>query len=189
MSTSDCVRRRSGTFLGRARVHNSGKLVDLSSALLGAGLARLHPTFQPDRQPGGRELLELEQAAKDKRLKVPAACGWHVLRNTREQHAAAPCFGACRRSFRCPKLARCGVWHVPPNSFGSCALPGHALTCMLYSDWDAGLAAAQIWEKYDPATEAAAAGENGDAEANGVGGGEELEVVVTEVRFASCGGC
>jgi hypothetical protein len=51
-------------------VHNSGKLVDLSSALLGAGLARLHPTFQPDRQPGGCELLELEQAAKDKRLKV-----------------------------------------------------------------------------------------------------------------------
>ena len=69
---------RSGTFLGRARVHNSGKLVDLSSALLGAGLARLHPTFQPDRQPGGRELLELEQAAKDKRLKVPTACDSHA---------------------------------------------------------------------------------------------------------------
>jgi hypothetical protein len=64
------IRYRSGTFLGRARVHNSGKLVDLSSALLGAGLARLHPTFQPDRQPGGPELLKLEQAAKDKRLKV-----------------------------------------------------------------------------------------------------------------------
>lgn len=43
----------------------------------------------------------------------------------------------------------------------------------------------QIWENYDPATEAAAAGENGDAEANGAGGGEMLEVVVTEVRSLS----
>lgn len=40
----------------------------------------------------------------------------------------------------------------------------------------------QIWEKYDPEAEAAAAGENGEAEADGTsGGGETLEVVVTEV--------
>lgn len=40
----------------------------------------------------------------------------------------------------------------------------------------------QIWEKYDPEAEAAAAGENAEAEANGTsGGGETLEVVVTEV--------
>ncbi len=51
-------------------MHNSGKLVDLSSALLSAGLARLHPTFNAERQPGGKELLELEQAAKQQRLKV-----------------------------------------------------------------------------------------------------------------------
>lgn len=38
----------------------------------------------------------------------------------------------------------------------------------------------QIWEKYDPAAEAAAAGENGE-ETNGAGGGETQEVVVTEV--------
>lgn len=61
-------------------MHNSGKLVDLTSALLGAGLARLHPTFQPDRQPGGRELLELEQVAKDKRLKVGSACEYISVR-------------------------------------------------------------------------------------------------------------
>lgn len=61
--------------------------------------------------------------------------------------------------------------------------------CTLWSYRDAGLATVQIWEKYDPATEAAAAGENGDAEANGVGGGEELEVVVTEVRSACCAAC
>lgn len=53
-------------------MHNSGKLVDLSSALLSAGLARLHPTFNAERQPGGKELLELEQAAKQQRLKVRA---------------------------------------------------------------------------------------------------------------------
>lgn len=41
----------------------------------------------------------------------------------------------------------------------------------------------QIWEKYDPESEAAAAGESGEGDANGSAGGETLEVVVTEVRF------
>ena len=53
-------------------MHNSGKVVDLAAALLCAGLARLHPTFNAERQPGGKELQALEQSAKDKRLKVRA---------------------------------------------------------------------------------------------------------------------
>lgn len=66
-----CVcRSRSGTFLGRLRVQTGGKSVDVATALLSAGLAKLHGSFRAAEQPGGAELEALEQKAKDARLKV-----------------------------------------------------------------------------------------------------------------------
>ena len=67
-SCASCV--RSGTFLGRLRVLTGGKSVDVATALLTAGLAKLHGSFRAAEQPGGPELEALEQKAKDARLKV-----------------------------------------------------------------------------------------------------------------------
>ncbi len=46
------------------------KSVNLGLALLNNGLAKLHPSFDPSRVPGGGELAAAEQRARDKRLKV-----------------------------------------------------------------------------------------------------------------------
>lgn len=61
---------RGGTFLGRLRVQTAGKSVDVATALLSAGLAKLHSSFRPDEQPGGMELQAVQQKAMDARLKV-----------------------------------------------------------------------------------------------------------------------
>ncbi len=47
-----------------------GKSVDVATALLTAGLAKLHGSFRAAEQPGGPELEALEQKARDARLKV-----------------------------------------------------------------------------------------------------------------------
>ncbi|KAL6773756.1 TXC1 [Auxenochlorella protothecoides x Auxenochlorella symbiontica] len=56
---------RIGTFLGTLHVP-AGKL-DLGAALLAAGLAKLHPSFDASRHP---ELAAAEEAARSKKLKV-----------------------------------------------------------------------------------------------------------------------
>lgn len=62
---------RGGTFLGSLTVPGpGGKPANMGVLLLRAGLAKLHPNFDPDRVPGGRELAAAEAAARDARLKV-----------------------------------------------------------------------------------------------------------------------
>lgn len=53
--------------------------------LLEAGLAKLHPSFDPDRVPGGRELAAAQERAQSARLKV---C--NSLTNTHLQAVKTP---------------------------------------------------------------------------------------------------
>ena len=59
---------RGGTFMGRLEVPAAG--LDLGLALLQAGLAKLHPSFEASRVMGGRQLEDAQQAAQEQRLKV-----------------------------------------------------------------------------------------------------------------------
>lgn len=60
---------KSGTFLGQVVVPGA-KPLDLGLVLLENGLAKLHPSFAPDRVPGGRNLEHAEARAREARLKV-----------------------------------------------------------------------------------------------------------------------
>lgn len=60
---------KSGTFLGQVVVPGA-KPLDLGLALLENGLAKLHPSFAPDRVPGGRNLEHAEARAREAKLKV-----------------------------------------------------------------------------------------------------------------------
>lgn len=51
-------------------MQTAGKCVDLASALLSAGLAKLHSSFRPAEQPGGAELEAIERKAMEGRLKA-----------------------------------------------------------------------------------------------------------------------
>ncbi len=68
--------------------------VDLGLALLSEGLAKLHPTFEPQRVANGEQLAAAEAAAREKRLKV---CFRHRV-------CTAALFCA-RTSKYCPTLA------------------------------------------------------------------------------------
>lgn len=57
---------KAGTFLGTLRI---GRL-NLGVALLEEGLAKLHPSFDPTRTPGGRELVTAQDKARRARLRV-----------------------------------------------------------------------------------------------------------------------
>ena len=63
---------RGGTFLGTLRTCEGSKYVcfHMGPDLLEAGLAKLHPSFDPDRVPGGRELAAAQERAQSARLKV-----------------------------------------------------------------------------------------------------------------------
>ncbi|GFR42157.1 hypothetical protein Agub_g3009 [Astrephomene gubernaculifera] len=74
---------RGGTFLGAvtllagpaaagggAPATASGKPFNLALALLSKGLARLQPGVDPSRLPEGGEMVRLQQAAKEQRLKI-----------------------------------------------------------------------------------------------------------------------
>ncbi len=61
---------RGGTFLGTLRIVGGGRPLNLGPALLEAGLAKLHPSFDPDRIQGGRELSAAQDHAQSARLKV-----------------------------------------------------------------------------------------------------------------------
>ena len=63
---------RGGTFLGSLRTCEGSKNVcfHMGPDLLEAGLAKLHPSFDPDRVPGGRELAAAQERAQSARLKV-----------------------------------------------------------------------------------------------------------------------
>ncbi|KAL0028628.1 hypothetical protein WJX79_006551, partial [Trebouxia sp. C0005] len=61
---------RGGTFLGTLRILGGGRPLNLGPALLEAGLAKLHPSFDPDRVQGGRELSAAQDHARSARLKV-----------------------------------------------------------------------------------------------------------------------
>ena len=60
---------RGGSFLGTITTKGS-KPLNLGLALLSNGLAKLHPSFDPSRISGGRDLVAAEEKAKQKRLKV-----------------------------------------------------------------------------------------------------------------------
>ena len=60
---------RGGSFLGTI-ITKGPKSVNLGLALLSNGLAKLHPSFEPSRVPGGKDLAVAESRARDKRLKV-----------------------------------------------------------------------------------------------------------------------
>ena len=71
---------RGGTFLGTLRVIDaSGSKVDLGQALLSAGLAKLHSSFDPDRTPGGRDLAAAQDKARAAKLKVRKTLDCHRL--------------------------------------------------------------------------------------------------------------
>ena len=62
---------RGGTFLGVLRVPGAGSGgLNLGMALIEGGLARLHPSFDPARVSGGREMANAEEQARNSRLKV-----------------------------------------------------------------------------------------------------------------------
>ncbi|GLI65134.1 hypothetical protein VaNZ11_008590 [Volvox africanus] len=70
---------RGGTFLGtvvlvpQQQQQGGGaasRLFNLALALLGKGLARLQPNVDPSRLPDGSEMVRLQQAAKEQRLKI-----------------------------------------------------------------------------------------------------------------------
>ncbi len=61
---------RGGTFLGTLRIAGGGRPLNLGPALLEAGLAKLHPSSDPDRIQGGRELSAAQDHAQSARLKV-----------------------------------------------------------------------------------------------------------------------
>lgn len=55
------------------QVVGGARPLDLGLALLAQGLAKLHPSFEPERVPNGEALLAAEAAAREKRLKVRTA--------------------------------------------------------------------------------------------------------------------
>ena len=59
---------KSGTFMGTLRVPS--KKINLGIALLEAGLAKLHPSFEASRVLGGRELEAAEAKARSSKLRV-----------------------------------------------------------------------------------------------------------------------
>ncbi len=60
---------RGGTFLGSLRT-TGPKPVSLGMALLEAGLAQLSDRFDPERTPGGREMVAAQERARAARLKA-----------------------------------------------------------------------------------------------------------------------
>ncbi|KAL3140607.1 hypothetical protein ABBQ32_005177 [Trebouxia sp. C0010 RCD-2024] len=61
---------RGGNFLGSLTVPGSSRPFNLGPALLEAGLAKLHPSFDPDRVQGGAELAAAQARAQKAKLKV-----------------------------------------------------------------------------------------------------------------------
>ena len=78
---------RGGTFLGVLRVPGapSGGL-NLGMALLQAGLAKLHPSFDAGRVTGGREMAGAEAQAREARLKV---CAGEPVKSLCQVHGTA----------------------------------------------------------------------------------------------------
>lgn len=60
---------KSGTFLGVLRIPGQRNM-NLGVALLENGLAKLHPSFEPSRVPGGKELADAQEKARKTKLKV-----------------------------------------------------------------------------------------------------------------------
>ncbi len=60
---------RGGTFLGSLRT-TGPKPVSLGMALLESGLAQLSDRFDPERTPGGREMVAAQERARAARLKA-----------------------------------------------------------------------------------------------------------------------
>ena len=61
---------RGGNFLGTLTMPGSNRPFNLGPALLEAGLAKLHPSFDPDRVRGGAELAAAQAHAQTRKLKV-----------------------------------------------------------------------------------------------------------------------
>lgn len=61
---------RGGNFLGTLTVPGGSRPFNLGPALLEAGLAKLHPSFDPDRVQGGAELAAAQERAQKAKLKV-----------------------------------------------------------------------------------------------------------------------
>lgn len=61
---------RGGNFLGSLTMPGGNRPFNLGPALLEAGLAKLHPSFDPDRVQGGAELAAAQEHAQTRKLKV-----------------------------------------------------------------------------------------------------------------------
>jgi hypothetical protein len=131
------------------------------------GLARLQPFFQADRTKGGAELEAAQQAAKQAKLKVSGGGG----------DKAAP--GGSVSSARNPRPPPC----LPPH----CPLPRHLHTTRLLTlhPIPTPPPCPQIWENWTPEDDKPADADEAGADEAGAsgssGGGEVLNVTVTEV--------
>ena len=63
---------RGGNFLGTLTMPGGNRPFNLGPALLEAGLAKLHPSFDPDRVQGGAELAAAQAHAQKRKIKVRA---------------------------------------------------------------------------------------------------------------------
>ena len=61
---------RGGNFLGTLTMPGGNRPFNLGPALLEAGLAKLHPSFDPDRVQGGAELAAAQAHAQKRKVKV-----------------------------------------------------------------------------------------------------------------------
>lgn len=61
---------KGGTFLGTMFLQHLKPSANVGVSLLSQGLAKLHPSFAASRVPGGLELLDAQESAKSKGLKV-----------------------------------------------------------------------------------------------------------------------
>ena len=81
--------------------------MDLGLALLSEGLAKLHPSFEPQRVANGEQLATAEAAAREKRLKVRStACLYRFMAaNSRHVHRDAQNDLAARQGLACDRQA------------------------------------------------------------------------------------
>ena len=178
---------RGGTFLGSLRT-TGPKPVSLGMALLEAGLAQLSDRFDPERTPGGREMVAAQERARAARLKArPPGLRAGTFRVSlgrpcgRERAVVPTLVSGCRacaeqtyphcraRVSACACRARirhaCG--RLPGAGVAATPLPLPHRQCQASRRFQAVTALlSQIWESYvppKPVDEAVANGVNGHA--------------------------
>ena len=74
---------RGGNFLGTLKILGGSRPFNLGPALLEAGLAKLHPSFDPNRVQGGQELASAQEHAQKGKVKVCMLCETASLADSR----------------------------------------------------------------------------------------------------------